>query len=94
MRINKKYAYIYNMKSRLNVTVDESLIEEAKLYAEKQNKSLSQIIEESLKKLVMRKPPKKQNILELLKTLPKPKSNFDQTSRESYYEERKGKYGF
>ena len=54
------------MKNRLNITIDETLIDEAKRYAEKNNKSLSQIIEESLKKLVAQGPGKKPNILDLM----------------------------
>ncbi|SHF91497.1 DUF6364 family protein [Flavisolibacter ginsengisoli] len=82
------------MKNRLNITIDETLIDEAKRYAEKNNKSLSQIIEESLKKLVAQGPGKKPNILDLMKQLPKPKGNFKHDSSQTYYEERKGKYGF
>jgi hypothetical protein len=84
----------YYMKRRLNITIDKELIEDAKLYAKEENKSLSQLIEEILKKLVIPSPPGTQNILEVLQKLPKLKSDSNQTTWESYYEERKGKYGF
>lgn len=40
------------MTTRLNITVDKTVVEEAKRYAKKQNKSLSSLIEEYLKSLI------------------------------------------
>ncbi len=40
------------MATRLNITVDKTVVEEAKRYAKKQNKSLSSLIEEYLKSLI------------------------------------------
>jgi hypothetical protein len=81
------------MKNRLNITIEESLIEEAKRYATKHNVSLSQLIEEGLRQLVQHRP-KKKNALDILKTMPKPKGNFEHYSKETYYEDNKAKYGF
>ena len=82
------------MKSRLNITIDESLVEQAKHYAEKNQTSLSSLIEDSLRKMVTRPQPKKQNVLDVLKTLPKPTGNTEIYSTEQYLEENKAKYGF
>ena len=40
------------MKERLNLTIDEALIEEAKKYARKHHISLSQMVEKYLKQLL------------------------------------------
>lgn len=82
------------MKDRLNITIDHTLIEQAKRYAAKNNTSLSQLIEEILRKLVSRPKPKKETFLEFMAKMPKPKGNFDQYSKETYYEDNKSKYGF
>ncbi len=82
------------MKSRLNITIDESLVEQAKHYAEENHTSLSNLIEDSLRKLVSRQQPKKQNVLDIIKTLPKPIGNTELYSTESYLEANKAKYGF
>ncbi len=82
------------MKSRLNITIDEALIDEAKHYAETHRISLSSLVEDSLRKIVRRQQPKKQNVLDLIKNLPKPKGNTELYSTEHYLEENKAKYGF
>jgi hypothetical protein len=82
------------MKSRLNVTIDESLVEQAKHYAATNQTSLSSLIEDSLRKIVSRQQPKKQNVLDIIKTLPKPTGNTEIYSTENYLEENKTKYGF
>jgi hypothetical protein len=51
-------------------------------------------IEDSLRKIVSRQQPKKQNVLDIIKTLPKPTGNTEIYSTENYLEENKTKYGF
>jgi hypothetical protein len=51
------------------------------------------LIEGYLKGLTSRKPAKK-NVLEMLDELPEPKKGTQKAIVETYYEERKGKYGF
>lgn len=85
---------LHLMKSRLNITIDEALIDEAKQYAETHRISLSSLIEDSLRKIVRRQQPKKQNVLDLIKKLPKPTGNTELYSTEQYLEENKAKYGF
>lgn len=83
------------MKNRLNITVDNVLMEEAKLYAVKHKTSLSQLVEEYFKTLTRSKPAKKENILELLARLPKPKGKVPEGDvHKLYYEDNKKKYGF
>lgn len=82
------------MKSLLNITVDGVLIQRAKRYAAKNDTSLSALIEESLRALVTRRPVQKQNVLEFIETLQKPKVNTGHYSKETYYEDNRSKYGF
>jgi hypothetical protein len=81
------------MKNRVNITIDYKLVREAKRYAARKKISLSQLIEDYLKGLTSKRLAKK-NVLEILNELPKPKSRTEKAKVETYYEERKGKYGF
>ena len=81
------------MKNRLNITVDDALVEQAKRYAAKHKTSLSSLIERYLKSLT--RPARKKNIIDLMKELPKPKGEIPGSNvKELYYENRKKKYGF
>ena len=80
------------MKTRLNITVDESLLKSAKLYASNKGTSLSQLIEDYLKSLM--RPKRKKNIIQLVDKLPKPKIDTGKDLKRTYYEDKKGKYGF
>jgi antitoxin component of RelBE/YafQ-DinJ toxin-antitoxin module len=81
------------MKNRLNITIDEKLVRDAKRYAARNKISLSQLIEGYLKQLISTKPSKK-NILELLDGLRPPKGAGEKATVKRYYEDRKSKYGF
>ena len=81
------------MKNKVNITIDDKLIQEAKQYAARRKISLSQLIENHLRQLTSRKVHKK-NVLEVINELPKAKKTVQKASSESYYEERKKKYGF
>jgi hypothetical protein len=91
MRIFVKIELI-NMKSRLNITVEETLIEQVKRYAANHGVSLSQLIEQYFKTLV--RPKRKKNVRDLLNELPKPSGKTEGYKKQDYYEERKQKYGF
>lgn len=80
------------MKNKLNITVDNTLIEQAKRYAAKHQTSLSQLVEQYFKSLA--RPARKKNVRDLLKELPKPNRKIKGYTKEAYYEERKHKYGF
>ena len=96
MRINSFYTYfcsvlaINTMKARLNLTIDQSLLEDVKQYATLKNTSVSELVEEYFKVIIQ---PKKKSFVELIKELPKPKieENFDW--KEEYYKDKMKKYG-
>lgn len=96
MRINSFYTYfcsvlaINTMKARLNLTIDQSLLEDVKQYATLKNTSVSELVEEYFKVIIK---PKKKSFVELIKELPKPKidENFDW--KEEYYKDKMKKYG-
>lgn len=92
MRINDIYAYISIMKARLNITVDERLLNNAKHYAAKNNTSLSQLIELYFESLT--RPVRRKNIIQLVDELPKPKIDLPKDLKQAYHEDQKGKYGF
>ena len=81
------------MKNRVNITIDEKLVRDGKRYAARNKISLSQLIENFLKQVTRKKSDKK-NILELLGEIPEPRKIKSSPSKETYYEETKGKYGF
>ena len=96
MRINSFYTYfcsllaINTMKARLNLTIDQSLLEDVKQYATLKNTSVSELVEEYFKVIIK---PKKKSFVELIKELPKPKidENFDW--KEEYDKDKMKKYG-
>ena len=96
MRINSFYTYfcsvlaIDTMKARLNLTIDQSLLEEVKQYATLKNTSVSELVEEYFKVIIQ---PKKKSFVELIKELPKPKIDEDFDWKEEYYKDKMKKYG-
>ena len=96
MRINSFYTYfcsllaINTMKARLNLTIDQSLLEDVKQYATLKNTSVSELVEEYFKVIIQ---PKKKSFIELIKELPKPKIDEDFDWKEEYYKDKMKKYG-
>lgn len=96
MRINSFYTYFCNvlaintMKARLNLTIDQSLLEDVKQYASLRNMSVSELVEAHFKVLTKEK---KKSFVELIRELPKPKISDDRDLIEEYYEEKRKKYG-
>lgn len=81
------------MKARINITIEESILDKAKIFAAKKHLSLSQMIEDYLNNII--KPAKRKNIIDLVDKLKAPTSiPADMDLKEAYYEERKSKYGF
>lgn len=80
------------MKARLNITIDNAVLEDAKAYATKQNRSVSDLVETYFKKIT--KPAKRKSILELVEKLEKPDIPQDADLKELYYKENAKKYGF
>lgn len=80
------------MKARINLTIEEDLIQQVKSYAAKRQTSVSELVEEYFDRIV--KPNKKKTIFELLDELPKPNIDPDLDLKKAFYEEQAGKYGF
>ena len=79
------------MKARLNLTIDNSLLDEVKSYAVKQNQSVSELVENYFKKVT--KPPRRKNIIHLVAKLKKPNISNRVDLKELYYKENAIKYG-
>jgi hypothetical protein len=79
------------MKNRLNITIEESLLNKAKKYAEQHQTSLSQLIELYLRNLT--KKPSRENIITLVEGLKKPQLDPETDLKKQYYEEQKRKHG-
>ncbi len=82
------------MKARLNITIEENLLKEAKLYAEKKGSSVSQLVEDYFESLTIKS--KKKSLLDILDELPKSKIDFpkDFDFKKEYYEQKGKKHGF
>lgn len=92
MRIIKIYAYIHIMKARLNLTIDEQILNGVKAYAASKNTSISELVEDFFKSL--RRPAKRKTIIDLVEDLPASKLNVHGDLKKKYYEAKSEKYGF
>jgi hypothetical protein len=80
------------MKTRLNLTIEESLLDNIKNYALRNEVSVSELVEQYFKKLT--RPTKKKSIIEAVQKLKKPNIDPDIDLKELYYKENAKKYGF
>jgi hypothetical protein len=80
------------MKTRLNLTIEESIHERIKNYARVENVSISELVESFFKTLTS--PAPKKTILDLVDQLKKPAIPESADLKELYYKEKKEKYGF
>lgn len=80
------------MKTRLNITIEENILSEVKLYASKQNTSVSELVEDYFTTLT--KIPKKKNIIQLIESLKPAAIEKNADLKELFYKEKSGKYGF
>ena len=84
------------MKKRLNITVEEDLIQKMKKYADKQETSISNLVEEHFEELLKRpsKLPKEISLVEFVKSFPKPKVNYpkDFDFKKGYYKTKAKEY--
>lgn len=92
MRIKFKNAYICGMKTRLNLTIDETLLEYIKIYAARKQTSVSELVETYFKRVA--RPAKRKNILQLVERLDTPAIDLKADLKEMYYKEQSEKYGF
>ncbi|HLD53115.1 MAG TPA: DUF6364 family protein [Sediminibacterium sp.] len=80
------------MKSRLNLTIENSLLEDVKSYAVKQKRSVSDLVESYFKKVT--RPSKRKNIIDLVEKLEKSTIDKNADLKDLYYKENAKKYGF
>jgi hypothetical protein len=78
------------MKIRLNITIDEKLLMGAKHYAKRHRTSISQLVETYFKRIA---GPGRNNIIDLVESLPKPPIDSRENLRKHYFEDQKKKYG-
>jgi hypothetical protein len=75
------------MKTRLNLTIEDSLLKITKLYAEKQHTSVSDLVESYFKSIT--KPAKRKNIIDLVEKLDNPNIDPKEDLKKSYYQDEK-----
>lgn len=80
------------MKARLILTIEDSLLENVKNYAIKQQKSVPELVEGYFKSVT--KPSKRNNILHLTEKLDKPVLAADADLKDLFYKENAKKQGF
>ena len=80
------------MKTRLNITIENNILIEAKLYASKLNTSVSEIVENYFTTLT--KSPPKKNIIQIIESLKPPVIDKNTDLKELFYQDQSGKYGF
>jgi hypothetical protein len=79
------------MKTRLNLTIDDSLLADTKMYAQKQRRSVSDLVEDYFKNII--KAPKRQSIIDLVEQLDAPDIDAKTDLKELYYQDQEKKYG-
>ncbi|HEY5465100.1 MAG TPA: DUF6364 family protein [Hanamia sp.] len=80
------------MKARLNLTIDESLLNNIKSYAARQHTSVSELVEIYFKNIT--RSSKRKNIIDLVNELKPPSMDIDTDLKELFYQEQAKKYGF
>ena len=75
------------MKTRLNLTIEDSLLKSTKLYAEKQGTSVSKLTERYFKSIT--KPAKRKTIIDLVEKLGKHDIDPKADLKEMYYQDKK-----
>lgn len=81
------------MKRRLNLTIDNGLINSMKVYAEKQGASVSELVENYFIEIAKPKK-KKKNILEIVEGLKNPFVDPKADLKDLFYKEQASKHGF
>ncbi|GAA4302576.1 DUF6364 family protein [Compostibacter hankyongensis] len=82
------------MKARLNITIEESLLERAKVYAMKKRVSLSSLVGDYLEAIVHASPRRKTIVDMVDKLEPDPEVIAESSRQAAFYESQKEKYGF
>ncbi|GMQ24384.1 hypothetical protein Aoki45_10660 [Algoriphagus sp. oki45] len=86
------------MKKKLNLTIDENLLEKIKAYAESKDRSVSDLVQEHFETLVKPRPtlPNGMTLVEYMKSLPKSKIEFPEGMdwKDEYYRAKAKKWGY
>ena len=80
------------MKTRLNLTVEETLLDRIKKYASKKNTSVSELVESYFKSVL--RPTRRNNIIDMVEKLRKPDISEDVDLKKEFYYQQKKKHGF
>ena len=80
------------MKTRLHLTIDDSILKKMKSYARKHGMSISEMVEHHFE--VLLSTSKRKSFIDLVESLEKPSISNDADLKELYYKERAGKYGY
>lgn len=80
------------MKTRLNLSIDQALVEEMKAYAFRKQTSISDLVEQFFRSATQSKTRK--TIIDLVEELEAPPIAPSADLKEMYYSEQAGKYGF
>jgi hypothetical protein len=80
------------MKSRLNITVEDDLMNKAKRYASRHHISLSQLVERYFKSITRQVRGK--NVIQIVDQLPKAHIEENTNLKEAYFEDQRKKHGF
>ncbi|ADY53377.1 hypothetical protein Pedsa_2836 [Pseudopedobacter saltans DSM 12145] len=96
IRIKLIYAYIYIMKTRVNLTIEQDTLDKAKNYASKIGVSISGLVEDYLNKITAAEQSKeiKTKLFEIVNELPKTSYPENYDFQKQYFEDNKEKYGF
>jgi hypothetical protein len=79
------------MKAKLNLTIEEDILQKMKKYASRQKTSISEIVEDYFKTISVQKGAK--SLVEMIDNLPKPNIDDDINFKEEYYKAKTTKYG-
>ncbi|MFD2284711.1 hypothetical protein GJU39_20650 [Pedobacter petrophilus] len=81
------------MKARVNLTIEEDILQKAKKYASEMGSSVSELVESYFRKIT---EPKEREVklFKMVEKLEKPNLPEDFDYKKEYYEARKDKYGF
>lgn len=86
------------MKKKLNITIEENLLEKIKAYAESKDRSVSDLVQEHFETLLKPRPtlPNGMSLVEYMKSLPKSKIEFPEGMdwKDEYYRAKAKKWGY
>ncbi|SEF45047.1 DUF6364 family protein [Algoriphagus boritolerans] len=86
------------MKKKLNITIEENLLNKIKQYAEQHETSVSNLVQEHFEALIKTRPtlPNGMTLVEYMKSLPKSKVEFpkEMNWKDEYYKAKAKKWGY